>query len=178
MRYRKENGQWLPTTPLGVSREEFDEVKQDLTHFVGGDEWTQRTYNKGEVCIHNNIAWECLATTTVEPSASATSYWKAISLKELNGKIKSLVKKKVGNITTNAYGTASIASLVNASTDVIISINSNITIENTGVEVIPTKLSGAWWVCVKKFNAVAEPLVKSTQVPLEIYYISESDVSN
>lgn len=32
MRYRKENGQWKEVTPLGVSREEFDEVKQDLTN--------------------------------------------------------------------------------------------------------------------------------------------------
>ena len=67
---------------------ELDSLKQDLTQIssgiVGGDEWIQKTYNEGDVCIHNNKAWVCLATTTVEPSASATSYWKQISLKELN----------------------------------------------------------------------------------------------
>lgn len=63
---------------------ELNEIRQDLTQFVGGDEWTQKTYNKGDACIHNNKAWVCLATTTVEPSASATTYWKQINLKELN----------------------------------------------------------------------------------------------
>lgn len=104
MRYRKENGQWLPTTPIGVSREEFDEVKQDLTHFVGGDEWTQRTYNQGEVCIHNNIAWECLATTTVEPSASATTYWRKLDLKNLSVRVDNRVTKPPYSYEIPFYG--------------------------------------------------------------------------
>lgn len=87
-------------TEYGTVRDGFDELKQDLTHFVGGDAWTQKTYNKGDVCIHNNIAWECLATTTVEPSASATTYWKQISLKELNSKLGNLGVAQVLQIST------------------------------------------------------------------------------
>lgn len=112
MRYRKENGQWKEVTPIGVSREEFDEVKQDLTHFVGGDAWTQRTYNEGEVCIHNNIAWKCLATTTVEPSASATTYWKQISLKELSNNINDLIKLVPAEVS---YQTTVSSNVINVS---------------------------------------------------------------
>lgn len=64
----------------------------DLTQFVGGDEWTQRTYNEGEACIHNNKAWVCLATTSVEPSESVSNYWRQMSLKNARIEIKSTVE--------------------------------------------------------------------------------------
>lgn len=73
-------------TDTGLSannvQDAISEVKQDLTHIVGGDEWVQRTYNEGEACIDDNKAWLCIATTTTRPSASDTTHWKQMSLKD------------------------------------------------------------------------------------------------
>lgn len=59
-------------------------INASNTAIVGGDVWTPRSYTKGDTCIYNNVVYVCINNTDASINPTNTSYWKPISLKELN----------------------------------------------------------------------------------------------
>ena len=85
------------------------------------DEWTQRTWETGEICIHNNSLWFCVASTTTEPTENDVSHWKKTNIRIITSDIfqlsvpktytaNNITLKKVNNIVSVVFGNATVGS--------------------------------------------------------------------